>query len=160
MKYPIKHHLLVLAVLLLAASHVKSQEKVNSLSSSDIILKKQADSLKANFSKEGFVIMKEAKMTMESDFEIPVIVPLKEGSSYEFAFIGDPSSGVCEIRMYDENEKQVVFLKQDGIGTDRNIISYSYVPAFTAYHIIKPVQVNKKKKKNISGYIMMFKKVT
>ncbi len=160
MKNPIKHLSLVLAILLLTGVQVRSQEKINPLFSSDIILKKQADSLRENFSKEGFVIVKEARMTMESDYEIPVIVPLNEGSSYEFAFIGDPSSGIFEIKMYDNNEKQVVSLKQDNNGIDRNIISYSYIPTFTAYHIIKPIQVNKKKKKNISGYIMMFKKIT
>ncbi len=40
-----------------------------------------------------------------------------------------------------------------------NIISYSYIPKFTEYHMIKPVQVNKLKKKNVCGYIMMLKKV-
>ena len=61
--------------------------------------------------------------------------------------------------MFDYNEKQVVYKKQYGEGVESNIISYSYIPASTEYHMIKPVQVNKLKKKNICGYIMMFKKV-
>jgi hypothetical protein len=107
----------------------------------------------------GFIIVKEATMTMESEYEMPVIVPLTQGSWYQFVFIGDLSSKLYEVRMYDYNEKQVVYKKHYGDGMESNIISYSYIPQFTEYHIIKPVQVNKKKKKGICGYIMMFKKV-
>jgi hypothetical protein len=88
-----------------------------------------------------------------------VIVPLTQGSWYYFVFIGDLTSKLYELRMYDFNEKQIIYKKQYGEGVESNIISYSYLPKFTEYHIIKPVQVNKLKKKNICGYIMMFKKV-
>jgi len=98
-------------------------------------------------------------MTMESEYEMPVIVPLSEGNWYYFIFIGDLSSRLYELRMYDFNEKQVIYKKQFGEGVESNIISYAYSPKFTEYHIIKPVQVNKVKKKNICGYIMMLKKV-
>ena len=42
---------------------------------------------------------------------------------------------------------------------DGNVISYSYIPKFSEYHMMKPVQVNKKKKKNLCGYVMLLKKV-
>ena len=96
---------------------------------------------------------------MESGYEMPVVVPLTQGSWYHFAFIGDKSSGLYELRMFDYNEKQVVYQKHYGQGMESNIISFSYIPKFTEYHLIKPVQVNKKKKKDICGYIIMFKKV-
>jgi len=96
---------------------------------------------------------------MESEYEMPVIVPLTQGSWYQFVFIGDLTSKLYELRMYDYNEKQVVYKKNYGGELQSNIISYSYIPQFTEYHIIKPVQVNKQKKKNVCGYIIMFKKV-
>ena len=126
----------------------------------DSTLKKEADSLKESLSHQGFIVVREASMAMESEFEMPVIVPLNQGSWYQFVFIGDLTSKLYEVRMYDQNEKQVVYQKHFGDGMQSNIISYSYIPQFTEYHIIKPVQINKKKKKNICGYIIMFKKVT
>ena len=108
---------------------------------------------------EGFIVVREATMTMESGYEMPVIVPLTEGTWYHFAFIGDLTSKLYELRMYDYNEKQVVYQKHYGNGMESNIISFSYIPKFTEYHMIKPVQVNKKKKDDICGYILMFKKV-
>ena len=40
---------------------------------------------------------------------------------------------------------------------DGNIISFNYIPQSSEYHMIKPVQVNKNKKK-MCGYVMLLKK--
>ena len=95
---------------------------------------------------------------MESEYEMPVIVPLTEGSWYQFVFIGDATSRLYEVRMFDWNERQVVYEKNLSGDDNANVISYSYIPKFTEYHMIKPVQVNKKKKKGLCGYVMLLKK--
>lgn len=136
-----------------------SQDVIRQAACFDSTLKFQADSVKMAFYKQGFVVVKEATMTMESEYEMPVVVPLNQGSWYQFVFIGDQSSKLYEVRMYDYNEKEVVYQKHYGNGVESNVISYSYIPKFSEYHMIKPVQVNKKKKKNICGYIMLMKKV-
>jgi len=97
---------------------------------------------------------------MESEFEMPVIVPLTQGSWYQFIFIGDYTSRLYEVRMFDWDEKQVVFQQKKWGDVDGNVISYSYVPKLSEFHMMKPVQVNKKKKKNLCGYVMLFKKNT
>jgi hypothetical protein len=137
-----------------------AQSVIRQVSCFDSTLKLQADSVKSLFYRRGFIEVKEATMTMESGYEMPVIVPLREGTWYNFVFIGEISSRLYEVRMYDWEEKQVVYKKQFGEGMESNIISYSYIPKFSEYHMIKPVQVNKVKKKNICGYIMLFKKVS
>ncbi len=159
MKHLFKSHLLILFLLIIFDFDSRSQDVIRQVSCFDSTLKKQADSLKLSFIKQGFVIVREATMTMESEYEMPVIVPLSQGSWYQFVFIGDMTSKLYELRMYDYNEKQVVYEKHYGNGMESNIISYSYIPKFSEYHMIKPVQVNKKKKKNICGYIIMFKRV-
>jgi len=117
-----------------------------------------ADSIKQDLIKQGFIIVKEASMTMESEYEMPVIVPLTQGSWYHFVFIGDMSSKLYEVRMFDWNEKQVVHEVNKKGDDDANVISYSYIPQFSEYHMIKPLQVNKKKKE-LCGYVMLLKKV-
>ncbi len=150
---------LILVLLLAFQFSVYSQDVIRQVSCFDSTLKKEADSLKESFKEQGFIVVKEATMMMESEYEMPVIVPLTQGSWYQFVFIGDLSSKLYEVRMYDFNEKQVVYVKHYGQDKMANIISYSYIPKFTEYHMIKPVQVNKLKKKNVCGYIMMLKKV-
>lgn len=149
--------LLALALVLIASkAHSQTLVKqVASFDSSPIML--QVDSLKDLFSKQGFVLVKEANMAMESEYEVPVIVPLKEGTWYRVIFIGDITSKLYEVRMFDWNEKQVVYQKKMWGDVDGNVINYDYIPRFTEYHMIKPLQVNKKKKQ-LTGYIMLFKK--
>jgi len=157
MKNIFRNHLLILILLALRFT-VCGQEVIRQVSCFDSTLKREADSLKSSLYTQGFLVVREATMTMESEYEMPVIVPLTEGSWYYFVFIGDPTSRLYELRMFDFNEKQIIYKKQYGEGLESNIISYSYIPKFSEYHIIKPVQVNKLKKKNICGYIIMFKK--
>ena len=152
-RYPI----LINFVLLFSTSF--SQDVIRLQSCSNDLIQRQVDSLKNLYSHDGFMLLKEASITMESAYEMPVVVPLNQGSWYKFVFIGDYTSKLYEVRMYDWDEKQVVYQKKLWGDVDGNIISYSYVPRFSEFHMMKPVQVNKQKKKNLCGYVMMFKKV-
>lgn len=150
---------LVMLALMLSFLSANSQEVIKVKSCSDGLIIRQVDSLKKLYSDDGFVLMKEASITMESEYEMPVIVPLNQGSLYQFVFIGEYTSRLYEVRMYDWNEKQVVFKQNKWGDVDGNVISYPYQPRFSEFHMMKPVQVNKNKKKGLCGYVMMFKKV-
>ncbi len=148
----------LLACIMVVGFSTSAQGVIRQQSCNSIEIKQQADSLKQLYAKDGFVVLKEASITMESEYEMPVIVPLQEGSYYQFVFIGEPTSRLYEVRMYDWNEKQVIYQKKMWGDIDGNIISYSYIPRFSEYHMMKPVQVNKKKKKELCGYVMLLKK--
>ena len=154
-----KNLILFTAVLMLSYNTAFSQNDVIRVKSCEnALITQQVDSLKKLYSADGFILMKEASITMESEFEMPVIVPLNQGSWYQFVFIGDYTSRLYEVRMFDWNERQVIYQQKRWGEIDGNVISYSYQPKFSEFHMIKPVQVNKQKKKNLCGYVMMFKK--
>jgi hypothetical protein len=149
----------ILVAFLLLCSSAFSQDVIRLQSCKDDFIKNEVDSLKNKYTHDGFMLLKEASITMESEYEMPVVVPLSQGSWYQFVFIGDISSKLYEVRMYDWSEKQVVYQKKMWGDVDGNVISYSYIPQFSEFHMMKPVQVNKEKKKNLCGYVMLFKKV-
>lgn len=151
--------LTTLICLLFLGLRVKTQDVIRQAACSDPSILLQADSMKKEFTKQGFIVVKEGSMTMESEYEMPIIVPLAQGTWYQFIFIGDITSKLYEVRMFDFDEKQVAYQKKQWGDVDGNIISYSYIPKFSEYHMIKPVQVNKKKKKNLCGYVILLKKV-
>ncbi len=155
-----KTHLgmLLLAITLTSSHALQAQELIRQESCDVKPYQVQIDSLKTLFSSKGFIVLREASMTMESEFEMPIVVPMSQGALYEFVFIGDPTSKLYEVRMYDYDERQVVYQKHMWGDVDGNIISYAYTPQFTEYHMIKPVQVNKTKKK-MCGYVLLLKKV-
>ena len=146
----------MLAIFNQAAS---SQEIIRQSSCQNGAISRQVDSLKEIYGHEGFILLREASMTMESEYEMPVVVPLSQGSWYQFVFIGEITSKLYEVRMFDWSEKQVVYQKKMWGDIDGNVISYSYIPKFSELHMMKPVQVNKQMKKNLCGYVMLFKKI-
>lgn len=155
-----KAPLLLLASLLFFSVISFSQDVIRIKSCEDSFISNQVDSLKNLYAKDGYTLLKEASITMESEYEMPVIVPLDQGTWYQFVFIGDITSRLYEVRMFDWDEKQVVFQQKKWGDVDGNIISYTYTPKFSEFHMMKPVQVNKKKKKNLCGYVMLFKKTS
>jgi hypothetical protein len=149
---------LITGALLFSGMQSKSQGAPRQPNCDDTFIIHQADSIKLELAKQGFIVVKEASMSMESEYEIPVIVPLTQGSWYQFVFIGDITSRLYEVRMFDWDEKEVAYQRKQWGDVDGNVISYSYIPKFSEYHMMKPVQVNKKKKK-LCGYVMLLKKV-
>lgn len=144
--------------LLFFSINLTAQQRVPQPVCDDAVMLAQADSIKAALRLQGFSVVKEAAVSMESQYEMPVIVPLTQGSWYQFVFIADQGSRLAEVRMFDWNEKQVVYQKKQPGLIDNNIINYNYIPKFSEYHMIKPVQINKKKKKNLWGYVILLKK--
>lgn len=157
-KYLMLKPYLILSIVLFLCTASFSQDVIRLQECNNPTIKNQVDSLKSLFAKDGFIVLKEASITMESEYEMPVIVPLKQGEWYQFVFVGEPTSRLYEVRMFDWNEKQVIYQKKMWGEVDGNIISYSYQPQFSEFHMIKPVQVNKKQKKNLCGYVMLLKK--
>ncbi len=142
-----------------AGNTLCAQNVIRQSACDNATIRQQADSIKRNLIAAGFIVVKEASVTMESEYELPVVVPLTQGSWYQFVFIGDPESKLYEVRMFDWSERQVVYQKKMWGDVDGNVIRYDYIPRSSEYHMIKPVQVNKKKKKNLCGYVMLLKKV-
>ena len=151
-------YLVTLIALLIITTTSFSQDVIRLQSCSNDLIQKEVDSLKNLYTKDGYILLKEASIMMESEYEMPVVIPLTQGSWYQFIFIGDYTSKLYEVRMYDWNERQVIFRQKKWGDVDGNIITYSYVPQFSEFHMMKPVQVNKQKKKNLCGYVMLFKR--
>ena len=153
-----KSTLLILTIFFTAATSVFSQSVIRQQSCSNPFIDNQVDSLKSLYTQKGFSLLREASISMESEYEMPVVMQLTQGSWYEFVFIGEYTSKLYEVRMYDFDEKMVVYQKKQWGDIDGNIINYSYIPRQTEFHMMKPVQVNKKKKKDLCGYVMLFRK--
>lgn len=150
----------LLALLVLTTTFsVNAQDVIRLQECNNPSIKQQADSLRQIYIHDGFQVVREASIAMESEYEMPVVMPLQQGTWYQFVFIGDITSRLYEVRMYDWEEKMVVYQKKMWGDVDGNIIAFSYIPKFSEFHMFKPVQQNKKKKKDLCGYVMLLKKV-
>ena len=143
-------------LLALFSTALQAQDVIRLQPCSDTFIERQVDSLKQLYGKQGFDVMREASIMMESDYEMPVVLQLNERTMYQIVFIGEYTSKLYEVRMYDWDEKMVTYQKKQWGDIDGNVITFNYIPKFTEFHMIKPVQANKKKKKGLCGYVMIF----
>lgn len=147
------------SVLFIYSGLLFSQDLIRQQSCDGSPYQAEVDSLKQFYANQGYSVLREASMTMESEYEMPIVLPMTQGVWYQFVFIGDPTSRLYEVRMYDYTEKQVIYKKNMWGDVDGNIISFQYIPQASEYHMIKPVQVNKNKKK-MCGYVMLLKRTS
>jgi hypothetical protein len=80
------------ALFLLFSIPLFSQDVIRQQNCTNESISRQADSLRELYTKDGYILVREASMSMEREYEMPVIVPLTQGSWYQYVFIGDISS--------------------------------------------------------------------
>ena len=93
-----KKRSLLLAFTFFALFAVSAQDVIRLQECNNAGIQQQVDSLKQLYAKDGFVVLKEASITMESEYEMPVIVPLTQGS-WSSCIIANLLQNV-EVRMY------------------------------------------------------------
>lgn len=152
-------NLIYTALLSAALSYnsVQAQGLIRQQTCQTNLVQQQIDSLKQYYTSHGFSLLREASMQMESQYEMPIIVPLTQGEWYSFVYVGNPESRLHEVRMYDYMEKMVIYRKNLKKDVSANVINFTYESAASEYHVIKPVQVNNKQK-DLCGYVMLFKR--
>jgi hypothetical protein len=151
--------IITFAITLLLGNNAFAQQAIPPSDCVDSFMIHQADSVKELYAKQGLVLVRETAAEMVNQYELPIVLPLSKGEWYQFVFIGDAASVVYEVRMYDWNEKQIQYIKKNQGDPHYNIIDFSFIPDATQYYMIKPLQVNKKKKK-MCGYVMLFKRTS
>jgi hypothetical protein len=134
-----------------------SQEMIQENCLNDIGFK-QIDSIKKVQAGNGFFLLKETTLSMRSHLERTVILPLKKGIFYQFVVVGEQSSKLLEIGMYDWNENEVFFQEKKNRHAGENSLYISCIPDTTGYYLIKILQVNRQEKMNLCGHILLFQK--
>ncbi|ULQ56769.1 hypothetical protein KJS94_00985 [Flavihumibacter rivuli] len=119
--------------------------------------RQQIDSIKIFYAKNGFTLLRQDSALMESGYETPIMAPMQARGWYAFVFIGDPEAFPSEIRMYNLSGAREEAINRPRGSKGPNILRFTFEPLTTDYYLIKPVQVNKKKKL-LCGYFMLFKR--
>lgn len=150
---------LITILALFLSQTIFAQPVIKQKSCTDTQISLQADSIKNVFSIDGFSVLRESFISMESGYEMPIIVPLNKGEWYHVVFIGMSGARLFEMRIYDNNDNQITYEKQLGKDDKGNIISVSFKPEMNAYYMFKVLQMQKKTK-DMCGYILLMKRTS
>ena len=115
------------------------------------------DSLKKDNADQGFRLVKEAPISMISDVEMAVLLPLEKDKWYRFIFIGDDLAQGNEIRLYDHSNRQVYFQKNSWEETGLHFSQCNLRARESDYHLLKPTQISQWKKK-LHAYLLLLEK--
>lgn len=93
---------------------------------------------------------------MDNQYDTPIISELKSKNIYKFVFISQPNVKLLELRMYDQTDKPITYIKQQPKFSDPNIIVFDFVAQFSQYYMTRVVQAHPSKKiKQLGGYIAL-----
>ena len=84
-----RSYILVIIFLTICSQSLFAQEVIRLQPCHDSLIFRQVDSLKELYGKDGFEVMREASIMMESDYEMPVIIQFQERIMYQIVFIGE-----------------------------------------------------------------------
>jgi hypothetical protein len=148
---------ILLTISLLLSHPVQAQKLIKQVDCADSAIIQEADSITDAYEKLGYELLRETSVSMRSQYELPIVLPMNKGDWYQFIFIGDASSILFEVRIFDWNNKQLQYERKNHGDPDCNIIDCHFVPDESQYYVLKPLQVNKKKK-DMCGYVILLKR--
>jgi len=123
----------------------------------DPAIRTQAQEIKQHFQKQGFVVYRDAMISMSSMEPYPVIVQLQKGQFYQIIFVGNTADSKMRIDIYNgqdqKMDEKLVMRNRD----QPNYISYSFIPETTDTYMFMLLQRLKNKDMCGSFTIMQLK---
>jgi hypothetical protein len=105
----------------------KAQSPSPRIGCKDATILMQATELKQNLLQQGFVVLNDAMLSMDSREDFPVIARLQAGLYYQIVLIGNTRSKRMNLALYAP-DKELVLRKEQQPGSS-NVISFSFSPS-------------------------------
>lgn len=123
----------------------------------DPAIRTQAQEIKQHFQKQGFVVYRDAMISMSSMEPYPVIVQLQKGQFYQIIFVGNIADSKMRIDIYNGSDQKIDEKLAMRNRDQPNYISYSFIPEDTDTYMFMLLQRLKNKDMCGSFTIMQLK---
>ena len=144
--------LLFLAVLFTQKLHAQHQPN---LGCKDTTILKQAYDIRNHYTEQGFVVMRDAMLGMESRVPYPVLMQLNKGDLYILVFIGSPLSKRIDLDLYDGNNQTIARMNVQRNRDQPNYIIHNFSPTYSGEYLV--VTLQKLKEKSMCGSFFVLK---
>jgi len=121
----------------------------------DPVVRQQAQNIKDHYTRQGFTVMKDAMVSIESMTQYPVIVGLKQGDLYQLCYVANPSYQNMHMTLYDGND--AIIDKKDAFKNREqpNYFIMTFSPTVTDEYLITIIQ--KLKNMTVCGNFFILK---
>lgn len=123
------HNIKLLAAFLLLSLTAQAQKQAPRIGCKDATLLVQSTEQKENLGKQGFEVLNDAMLSMDSREEFPIVVRMQAGIYYQVVFLGNTRSKNMDLDLYDTDQKVILHKDQHPLNQTSNVISFSFTPA-------------------------------
>ena len=122
-----KLKLIALLLLCICTSSI-AQQRAPRIGCKDATLLVQSQDLRESLTQQGFEVLNDAMLSMDSKEDFPIVVRMQAGLFYQIVFIGNTRSKRMNLHLFDGKKKEVLSKEQQPMNQTSNVISFSYTP--------------------------------
>jgi hypothetical protein len=126
-----KQILLTYVWILLASGSIVAQNHSPKIGCKDANLLVQATEVKESLLKQGFEVINDGMLSMDSKQDFPVIVRMQQAVFYQIVMIGNTKSKRMNLDLYGPNQEPILQKEQQPLYQTSNIISFSFSPSIS-----------------------------
>ncbi|MDI9320666.1 MAG: hypothetical protein QM530_09365 [Phycisphaerales bacterium] len=124
-----KIQLFALLMCICCSYTAHAQNNAPNIGCKDATLIVQSSDLKKSLIQQGFEVMNDAMLSMDSRDAFPVIVRMQSGVFYQIVFIGNPRSKKMSLELLGIEKESLMQKKLEPYDQGSNTISFSFTPA-------------------------------
>jgi ssRNA-specific RNase YbeY (16S rRNA maturation enzyme) len=155
------HNIKFLIVFLFLSLTGQAQKQAPRIGCKDAALLVQSTEQKESLTKQGFEVLNDAMLSMDSREEFPVVVRLQAGTYYQVVFLGNTRSKHMNLDLYDTQKEAILHKEQQPLNQTSNVISFSFTPATSGDYSFLLSQVMKqevfKARQSVCGSFTIFR---
>lgn len=124
----------LLAISFLFSFLVQAQSNRPKIGCKDANLLVQASELKESYIKQGFEVVNDAMLSMDSREDFPIVTRMQAGVFYQIVFIGNTRSKRVNLSLYGPDQQPLLQKEQQPLHQTSNVISFSFSPSLNGDH--------------------------
>ncbi len=123
--------LFLFSLLIILSATVQSiaQSQAPRIGCKDATILVQATEMKEGLAKQGFVVVNDAMLSMDSREDFPIVVRMQAGVFYQIVFIGNTRSKRMNLDLFGSDKQLLVQKEQQPLNQTSNVISFSFTPS-------------------------------
>lgn len=120
-------------LLLTVCTGLRAQE--SRLGCNDKAIRLQAEQIKAGLKAQGFKVVRDAMITMDSRQPAPIGIQFVKGKLYQLIYIGDRRASRIDFELLDENDKRIEHMQLKK-PSENNFLIYAFTPAVSDIFLV------------------------
>ncbi|MCC6185958.1 MAG: hypothetical protein IT256_02280 [Chitinophagaceae bacterium] len=111
----------------------------------------QASELKESLLKQGFEVINDAMLSMDSREDFPIVTRMQAGAFYQIVMIGNTRSKRMNLSLYGPDQQPLIQKEQQPLHQTSNVISFSFSPSLNGDHTFMLSQTMKQELLKFKG---------